>query len=314
MKSQRLPTISVAVCAYNEEGNIYRFLSSVLGQDQTGFILKEIIVVTDGCTDKTVEIVRSLQKKHSIIKITESKTRVGKSTHLNDIYKRVLSDYLVQSDADVVFSHTHVIRDMIMPLQKDRRVGMCGGNPTPLPASTFWEHVASVAFEPYQAFRSTVRGGDNALSAVGQILAYRRELLRTIHIPSDMVTNDLFTYFCCLSTHWNYKYVASGIVYFQSPKALRDIIKQNTRFKTGHNRMYTYFPKQMVDYEMSIPRLAYVRAIVGQLLKHPIYSILYYTINLCSKIRANRIGATLTAAWPIATTTKRHAIRMPSYI
>lgn len=314
MKSKRIPTVSVAVCAYNEEGIIQRFLLSVLAQDTAGFRLKEIIVVTDGCTDDTVSIVRSLQKKYAVIRLTESKKRIGKSTHLNTIYNEVTSDYLVQSDADVVFAHIHVVRDMIKPLLEDVRVGMCGGNPTPLPASTFWERVVSVAFQPYQMFRSTVRGGDNALSAVGQILAYRRELLRTIHIPSDMVTNDLFTYFCCLHMKWKYRYVPTGVVYFQSPTVLRDIIKQNTRFKTGHNRMYDYFPKRMIDHEMSIPRHIYIRAIAMQLLKYPLESMIYYTINVFSKFRADRIGATLTAAWPMATTTKHHTGTVPSTI
>lgn len=210
MKNNK-PTVTIAISAYNEEDNILNFLNSVLMQKEQGFVIKEIWVHSDGSTDKTVQLARSLSSKK--IRVWNHKKRTGKSTWLNKIYRAVDTDFLIQSDADVVFAHEFVARDLIQPLIKNKKVGMCGGNPMPLSGKTFWEKMCSVAFEPYQDFRQSVRGGNNAFSAVGQILAYRKELLKNITVPSDMVTNDIFTYFCCLSLGWKYKYVKSAVVF-----------------------------------------------------------------------------------------------------
>src|SRR3990167_8492648 len=296
-------TVTVAVCAYNEEKNIANFLKSVLTQKEDGFEIKKIVVISDGSTDQTIQKIKSIN--NSKIQLIISVNRIGKSSHLNDIYRDLNTDYLVQSDADVVFSHKNVARDIIQPLINNPQVGMVGGNPVPLHAHSFWEKVVSNAFEPYQKFRSDIRGGNNAFSAVGQILAYKKALLKSIKIPQDMVTNDLYTYFCCLSDNWQYRYVKSAIVYFQPPKILRDMSRQNTRFYSGYLRMFNYFDKDLVNSEMSIPKFVKYRALFKQFLSHPILSLVYVGVNICCEIYASFFGNKLNAKWPIAITTKK---------
>ena len=53
MKTHK-PTVTVAISAYNEEGNINYFLKSVIKQKIKNFTLKKILVISDGSTDKTV--------------------------------------------------------------------------------------------------------------------------------------------------------------------------------------------------------------------------------------------------------------------
>jgi len=306
MKNKKI-TITVALSAYNEEKNILNFLRSVLMQKELGFELKQIWVHSDGSTDNTVRLAKSLKSEK--IKIWDHKKRLGKSTWLNKIYNDLDTDILVQSDADVVFAHEFVLHDLIQPLIKNKKVGMCGGNPMPLAGKTYWEKVVRVAFEPYQEFRSTVKGGNNAFSAIGQILAYRKELVKKIAVPLDMVTNDIFTYFFCLSLGWEYRYVKSAVVLFQSPRRLKDILRQNTRFHAGYNRMLQYFSRYLVKKEMRIPKSIYIKTLLKQFIKHPILSGTYYLINIYCLIRASRIGDKLTAKWPVALTTKNLRIK-----
>jgi len=54
---KKLITVSIGIPAYNEEANIGKLLSSLIKQKEAGFIIKEIIVVSDQSTDKTDEIV-----------------------------------------------------------------------------------------------------------------------------------------------------------------------------------------------------------------------------------------------------------------
>ncbi|OGD93454.1 hypothetical protein A2697_00565 [Candidatus Curtissbacteria bacterium RIFCSPHIGHO2_01_FULL_41_44] len=300
---QKYPTVTVAISAYNEEKNILRFLKSIILQKEIGFKIKEIWVHSDGSTDKTVALARSIKSKK--IKVWDHKKRTGKSTWLNKIYKDLKTDILVQSDADVVFAHNLVVHDLIKPLIKNPKVGMCGGNPMPVEGKTYWEKVVRVAFEPYQEFRSSVRGGNNAFSAIGQLLAYRKSLVKKIIVPEDMITNDIFTYFYCLQLGWEYRYVKSAIVLFQSPQRLRDLLRQNTRFHAGYNRMFNYFPAELVKEEFKIPKLIYIYSLFKQFVKHPIFSGTYYLINIYCLIKASRMGDKLTARWPIALTTKK---------
>lgn len=303
--NKKLPTVTIAVSAYNEQANIAHFLRSVLNQKTSGYVLQEIIVVSDGSEDRTVQIVQKMQRDNQLIRLVVLAERLGKSTHLNRIYKELSSDILVQSDADVRLAHPRVIYDIIQPLLRDDRVGMCGGNPIPAAGRSFWEKMNWVAFEPYLYFRSRVRGGDNAFSAVGQLLAFRKDCVQSITIPADMVTNDLFAYFYSLNAGWKYRYVARAEVLFQAPRKLTDIIRQNTRFHTGHQRMYDYFPEKLVHHELSVPLGDYIRAILKQVVKYPVHSLSYYVVNAYCRILSRIAGNKLNAKWPIATTTKK---------
>ena len=69
------PTVTIGIPAYNEEANIKNLLDSILSQIQNNFIIDEIIVVSDGSSDKTADIVRSLN--NSLINLIEDKERLG---------------------------------------------------------------------------------------------------------------------------------------------------------------------------------------------------------------------------------------------
>ena len=49
-----IPTVTIALSAYNEAENIGRFLQSVLEQKENGFILEKILVISDGSDDSTI--------------------------------------------------------------------------------------------------------------------------------------------------------------------------------------------------------------------------------------------------------------------
>lgn len=297
------PTVTIAVCAYNEKENIKPFLESVINQKEDGFKIEKIWVHSDGSTDDTVQIVKSLN--NAKIKLWAHKKREGKATWLNQIYRVLTTDYLVQSDADVIFASPFVVKDMIKPLTTDPKVGMTGGNPEPLEGDTFWEKTCRVAFKPYQEFRSEVRGGDNAFSSVGQLLAFRKELVKKIKISKDMVTNDIYAYFCCLSLGYKYRFVNTAKVFYRAPQNIRDVIKQNTRFPIGIKRLYDLFDPKLVEKELSIPRLQLYKKLLAQFFKHPLYATAYYLVNNYCRIKAAIFNIQTDAKWPMAESTKK---------
>ena len=59
------PKVSVGISAYNEEHNLAQLLRSITRGKAQSFELAEIIVVSDGSTDRTAEIARSLGRTKS---------------------------------------------------------------------------------------------------------------------------------------------------------------------------------------------------------------------------------------------------------
>ena len=64
--------ISVLVPAYNVEQYIYQCIDSILGQTYSNL---EIIIVNDGSTDKTGNILDVYAKKDDRIKVVQKKMR-----------------------------------------------------------------------------------------------------------------------------------------------------------------------------------------------------------------------------------------------
>lgn len=299
---RKLPTVTIALSALNEEKNIQAFLQSVLSQKEDGFILENILVYSDGSTDDTVAKVKAFKNSKIIIK--DGKNRIGKSSRLNEIYAIVQSDYLVQSDADVVFSHPYVVKDMIQPLIKEKEVGMCGGHPSPIPGETFVEKAINCTFEAYAPLRKMLRGGNNVFSVDGRILSYKKALYKKFVIPSDTIANDAYTFFFCITHGYQYRYVPTGIVLFRSPQTLKDQIKQNTRFTAAPIRMERLFAENVVKPEYFIPKHLLLWLMLKQFIKHPILCSYIFIVNLYCKLRSKKAEKVLTAKWPMAYSTK----------
>lgn len=296
------PTVTVAVSAYNEASNIADFLASVLSQQEDGYALENIWVFLDGCTDNTAQVVRRFSSPY--ISIIEDGMRTGKSQRLNQIYNAVESDILIQSDADVIWSHPGVITAMVSALQARTAVKMAGGRPTALPATTFTERAINLTASAYDSFRDSVRGGHNVFSADGRILGYKKEFLKKITVPKTMIANDAFTYYSCKQLGYEYAHVPEAVVWYRSPKTIRDHIRQNTRFVATPARMVQYFPEELVKEETAVPIKTKVIAFGRQFVQHPIACLYIACINTYCRLNAWINRKNLTAIWSIAISTK----------
>ncbi|MDD2807150.1 MAG: glycosyltransferase [Patescibacteria group bacterium] len=297
-----IPTVTIAVSAYNEENNILNFINSVLKQEQTNFDLEKIVIISDGSTDKTCDIIKLL--KSDKIQLIEAKNRIGKSSRLNQLYALVDSDIVVQSDCDVIFDNPFVVANLISPIISEPNVVMCGGHPHPLTATTFLEQAVNCTVEAFLLFRQTVRGGNNVFSADGRLLAYQKSFYKQLKIPSDMIANDAYTYFYCRQLGLQYRYVTTATVSFRSPQNLKDHLKQNTRFDAAPLRMARYFPKKLVAQEYHIPFAVRLPNYLAQFLRHPILCGYIYLVNIYCKIKAKKSEKKMTAVWKMAHTTK----------
>jgi polyisoprenyl-phosphate glycosyltransferase len=102
--------ISTIIPAYNEESTIADVIKTVKRVPE----IDTIIVVSDGSTDRTVAIARSLK-----VKVYEIKKNVGKGGAIKRGFEKTDSDILLFLDADLIGLKCEHIYALINPLKEN---------------------------------------------------------------------------------------------------------------------------------------------------------------------------------------------------
>ncbi|HXJ35639.1 MAG TPA: glycosyltransferase family 2 protein [Candidatus Eisenbacteria bacterium] len=116
------PTVSLVICAYNEERDIRRKLQECVAADYPPDRL-EIVVASDGSTDRTDDIVREFAPRVRLLRV---EGRGGKTVAQNAAVAEARGDILVFSDVTTVYTPT-TIREMVANFA-DPAVGCVGGD------------------------------------------------------------------------------------------------------------------------------------------------------------------------------------------
>lgn len=303
INKKNIQCITIATSALNEEGIINSWIKSVLMQNEENYKIENIIIHSDGSTDKTAKIINDF--KDPRIVFHDHKKREGKSARLNEIFHESNSDLLILSDADMVMSHNNVIRDVLHPLLDNSKVMMTGGNIIPVPPKTFTEFAALCTVKAYLNIRNQFKGGNNMFSATGGLLAYRKEFYKSIKIPKSMIGDDVFTYFLCLSKGYLYRYVESAIVEYRLPQTLKDYINQRTRSTATRIRQVKYFGKKIIGEEYAVPKLLKYGYMIKVFINHPLHCVYIFIINIYCTVRAYLGEKNMDGKWEMIVSSKR---------
>lgn len=99
--TSNLPSVSVVICARNEEDNLFKNLPLILEQDYPNF---EVIVVNDQSQDDSMHIIKAYQKKYPFVKYIELEKnkhrQFGKKLPLTVGIKGASKEYVIVTDAD----------------------------------------------------------------------------------------------------------------------------------------------------------------------------------------------------------------------
>ena len=127
--------VSIGIPAYNEEANIENLLESILSQKQDSFVLKEIIVISDGSTDRTVQEAKKVSDER--VKVIEGIERRGQAYRQNEICSRANADFLVLLNADILIKNNSLFIKLMKASQNKKNVGIIVSRATTLSHSNF---------------------------------------------------------------------------------------------------------------------------------------------------------------------------------
>jgi len=139
------PFLSILIAAYNEEGGIRKKLERTLALDYPADRM-DIIVLSDGSTDRTDEIVESFSDPR--VRLLKVKGRKGKTNAQNEGANIARGEVLIFSDATTIY-HPQALR-YLATNYVDPRVGAASGryqyfdpqgqSPTGLGTVAFWNY------------------------------------------------------------------------------------------------------------------------------------------------------------------------------
>ena len=180
-----IPSLTILIAAYNEEGCIARKLENTLALDYPREKM-QVIVVADGSDDRTSEIVRDFGSRG--VQLLHRPERRGKMDAINRAMEAASGEIVVFSDANNLYQ-PDALRELVAPFA-DGRVGVVTG--AKLVAADSSLLAASEGL--YWKYESFIKRKESRLgccvAVAGEILALRRVLFSPP--PSRVINDDFF--------------------------------------------------------------------------------------------------------------------------
>ncbi|GAA4684230.1 bifunctional polysaccharide deacetylase/glycosyltransferase family 2 protein [Phytohabitans rumicis] len=222
-----LGPVTVVVPAYNESANIAATVRSLVASDYPQL---EVIVVDDGSSDGTADIVERLRLPGvSVIR----QANAGKPAALNTGIAHARGDILVLVDGDTVFEPDAVGR-LVQPL-REPDVGAVSGNTKVANRRGLlgrWQHLEYViGFNLDRRMFDVARCMPTVPGAIG---AFRRAAVVDVGgVPADTLAEDTDFTMALIRAGWRILYAPDAVAWTEAPASLRQLWRQRYRWCYG---------------------------------------------------------------------------------
>ena len=225
--SESLPSVAIVVPAYNEAVGIERSVRSLAASDYPELT---VVVVDDGSTDRTAEIVAGLglDRVHLV-----RQDNAGKATALNTGIELTDAEVIVMVDGDTQFE-SHTLRRLVAPLV-DPDVGAVSGNTKVGNRRGMlgrWQHIEYVVgFNLDRRMYEVLQCTPTVPGAIG---AFPREVLKGVGgVPTDTLAEDTDLTLAIGRTGRRVVYAEEARAWTEAPSTLSALWRQRYRWSFG---------------------------------------------------------------------------------
>ncbi|MBP2653930.1 MAG: Poly-beta,6 N-acetyl-D-glucosamine synthase PgaC/IcaA [Firmicutes bacterium] len=228
---EEYPFVSVIIPAHNEREAIKSTVNSVLASDYPNF---EVIVVDDGSTDETPEILKELAAANEALRIILVQKNMGKAYALRCGTMASKGEIIVTIDGDA-YLDPQAIRWMAKHFIEGPRVGAVTGNPRVRNRTSL---LAKIQVGEYSTIIGMIKRTQRILGKVltvsGAIAAFRRRALYDVGLwDVDMITDDINMTWKLEKRFWDIRYEPNALCWILVPETLRGLWRQRVRWAQG---------------------------------------------------------------------------------
>jgi cellulose synthase/poly-beta-1,6-N-acetylglucosamine synthase-like glycosyltransferase/peptidoglycan/xylan/chitin deacetylase (PgdA/CDA1 family) len=224
----RPPGISVVIPAFNEAAGIAATVRSMVASNYPGEL--EVIVVDDGSTDDTANIVRRLRLPG--VRII-SQANAGKPAALNRGIAEAWFNILVLVDGDTIFGRNALLR-LALRL-RDPHVGAVSGNTKVANRNGLlgrWQHLEYVMGFNLERRMFDVLG--TIPTVPGAIGAFKRATLADVGgLSGETLAEDTDLTMAICRSGWDVVYEPRALAWTEAPSSLRQLWRQRYRWCYG---------------------------------------------------------------------------------
>lgn len=224
------PLVSVIIAARNEETAIASTINGVL---KSAYPYIEIIVVNDGSTDKTGQILTQLSELDHRIRVITLTENMGKPYALRCGVLASNSDIIITIDADAYLDPL-AINWMVWHFESPR-VGAVTGNPRVRNRTSL---LAKIQVGEYSSIIGMIKRTQRILGKVltvsGVIAGFRRQALFDIGLwDTDMITDDINITWKLEKRFWDIRYEPNALCWILVPETIKGLWRQRVRWAQG---------------------------------------------------------------------------------
>ena len=318
------PKATIIIPAFNEEKNIVKTIQSVLNSKYNNF---EIIVINDGSSDNTRNVIKSYIKDKNI-KFIDFEKNQGKRTAIYEAIKISNSDIIITIDSDTIVDENSIL-NLIQPF-KDQKVGAVAGNIKIDNHENIFTAMLDAAFcFGFYFLRPAQSTIGSVLCTPGALSAYRKSVIidkleewknQTFLFHPAIIGEDRALTNIVLNKNYKVLYQKNAIGYTNVPNTFLGLVKMFIRWIRGDIRESFIIFKLMIKRNLIYDKILTLFNLIMQfiwlissfLIVYFVYIIILYNSYLMFSI----CFITLILFWsilPIYICVKNRSIKLGVY-
>jgi biofilm PGA synthesis N-glycosyltransferase PgaC len=272
VENYELPTLTVMVAAYNEEDFIRKKIENTLQLDYPSGRIKYIFV-TDGSTDRTVDII----KEYPAIQLMHKDGRSGKIAAVHRAMQEVNTAVVVFTDANTLLNTSALLK--MARHYSDNTIGAVSGEKRVEIEETA-DATAAEGF--YWRYESKLKMWDSMLysivGAAGELFSIRTDLYQPV--PSNSLLDDFMISMRIAEKGYRILYEPEAYAMEKSSASIHEELKRKVRISAGGIQSIIWLRSMLLPFKNPVLTWEYISHRVLRWTITPFLLLLALVLNI----------------------------------